>query len=261
MEPVLFELRDGVATIHLNKPDVFNSIAIEMADALRAAMGRARVEARAVVLTGSGRAFCAGADLKSLEAAYAGGGAPVLGELIDAAFNPILQELVDLPMPVIAAVNGPAAGAGVGLALGCDLRIASTAAHFTMAFINIGLVPDTGTAWLLPAIVGYGRAMELSMSGRRVGADEALAIGLVHRLVEPDQLGVEAHAWAAKLAAGPTHAYARTKVLLRRAVETDLATALKAEREEQDRAGRTADHLEGVAAFLAKRPPVYQGRP
>ena len=260
MEPVLYELRDNVATIHLNKPDVFNSIADDIADAARGAIARARDEARAVVFTGSGRAFCAGADLKSLEASYAGGGAPELGALIDRAFNPLLEELAALPMPVIAAVNGPAAGAGVGLALACDLRIASTAANFTMAFINIGLVPDTGTAWLLPAIVGYGRAVELSMSGRRVTADEALAIGLVHRLAEPDALADEAHAWAAKLAAGPTYAYGRTKVLLRRAVETDLATAVADERDEQDRAGRTADHLEGVAAFLAKRPPVYRGR-
>ena len=260
MDPVLYELADGVATITLNKPDVFNSIAIEIADALRAAMLKARTEARAVVLTGAGRAFCAGADLKDLETAYRAGTAPALGDLIDRAFNPALMELAALPMPVIAAVNGPAAGAGVGLALACDLRIASTAANFTMAFINIGLVPDTGTAWLLPAIVGYGRAVELSMSGRRVAADEALAIGLVHRLAEPDALADEAHAWAAKLAAGPTYAYGRTKVLLRRAVETDLATAVADERDEQDRAGRTADHLEGVAAFLAKRPPVYLGR-
>ena len=260
MDQVLYELADGVATITLNKPDVFNSIATEIADALRAALARARTEARAVVVTGEGRAFCAGADLKALEAGYQAGTAPELGALIDTAFNPLLLELAELPMPVIAAVNGPAAGAGVGLALACDLRIASSNANFTMAFINIGLVPDTGTAWLLPAIVGYGRAMELSLSGRRVPADEALAIGLVHRVVEADQLAGEAHAWAAKLAAGPTYAYARTKQLLRRAVETDLVTAVADERDEQDRAGRTADHLEGVAAFLAKRPPVYQGQ-
>ena len=261
MDPVLYDERDGVATITLNTPDVYNSISADLAGLFIESIERATTgPCRAVLITGSGKAFCAGADLKDLEAGYQAGRSPELGALIDIAFNPMLMALANLPKPVLAAVNGPAAGAGIGLALASDLRIASTNANFTMAFINIGLVPDTGTAWLLPMIVGYGRAMELAFSGRRVAADEALAIGLVHRVVEPDQLLAEAQAWAAKLAAGPTIAYARTKAIMRQAVESSLATAVMIERDEQDLAGKTRDHLEGVQAFLAKRPPNYEGR-
>lgn len=257
---VLYDERDGVATITLNRPDVYNAIdatlAADLKDALAQAAGG---PARAVVLTGSGRAFCAGADVKDLMAGYQAGQAPDLGALIDRDFNPILMAIADLPKPTLAAVNGPAAGAGIGLALACDLRIASDKATFTMAFINIGLVPDTGTAWTLPAIVGYGRAMELAYSGRQVKADEALSIGMVHRLCDPDDLAAQAHEWAATLAAGPTRAYGRTKALLRRAVESTLADAAALERDWQDSAGRSADHLEGVRAFSERRPAHFTG--
>lgn len=260
MEPVLYEERDGVATITLNRPDVFNSISRDLSAGVRKALEHAHTNgARAVVLTANGRGFCAGADLKELEGSYQSG-APELGAVVDESFNPLLHAIAELPLPVIAAVNGAAAGAGLGLALACDLRIASSAATFMMAFVNIGLVPDTGTSWLLPAAVGYSRAIEMAFSGRRIDANEALATGLVHRIAEPDALATEAHAWAAKLATGPTLAFARTKAIMRRAVETDLRTAADTERDEQDSIGRSADHLEGVQAFLAKRPPVYKGR-
>ena len=261
MDAVLYDERDAVATITLNRPDSFNSVDTALFKELMSALETATAgPARAIVLTGAGRAFCAGVDLKELEAGYRAGDTPQLGRVVEDTFNPLLRTLMAIPKPVIAAVNGPSAGAGMGLALAADLRIMSSSASFMMAFINIGLVPDTGTSWLLPALVGYGRAVELTMSGRKIAADEALAIGLVNRVVDPDALAAEAHAWAAKLAAGPTIAYGRTKAMLRRAVETDLATALDLERDEQQAAGRTADHIEGVQAFLAKRPPVYQGR-
>jgi 2-(1,2-epoxy-1,2-dihydrophenyl)acetyl-CoA isomerase len=257
---VLYEERDGVAEITLNRPQVFNSIDSALAAQLREALGRAESEARAVLLTGADRAFCAGADLKSLEAGYVSGEAPALGRMIEADFNPVIRDLVGLPLPVIAAVNGAAAGAGVGLALAADLRIASSRASFTMAFVKVGLVPDSGTSWTLARAVGQSRALELAMSGRQVKADEALAIGLVHRVAEPDALLDEARAWAVEYAAGPTLAYAATKRLLLDASAATFEAALHAEGPEQDRMGRTADHLEGVRAFLERRPAVYSGK-
>ena len=257
---VRYEERGGVAEVTLDRPEVYNAIDAGLSKALREALDRAAEgPARAVLLTGAGRAFCAGADLKGLEAGYAAGNPPELGALIDADFNPLVRALAAVPLPVVAAVNGPAAGGGLGLALAADLRIASSAASFTMAFAKIGLVPDSGTAWTLQRAVGYARAMELSLSGRQVRADEALSIGLVHRVAEPDALLGEARAWAEEYAAGPTFAYAETKALLADAAGADLDGALEMERERQDRAGRTADHQEGVRAFLERRPPKYTG--
>ena len=266
---ILTKTENGVLWITLNRPQAQNAITPDQRDELVSLFegASASLSTRCVVLTATGRGFCTGADLRVSRVPEAEKieGAPdrpmgQVARLIRSGAQKLIGSILDCEKPVIAAVNGPAAGAGLGLALACDLRIASSSANFTMAFINIGLVPDTGTAWLLPVVVGYGRAVELAFSGRRVPADEALSIGLVHRVVEPDQLETEAHAWATKLAAGPTLAYARTKAIMRRAVESDLMTAVALERDEQDRAGRTSDHLEGVQAFLAKRPPVYEGR-
>ena len=254
-----YEEREGVAEITLDRPEVYNAIDEGLSKALREALERASASARAVLLTGAGRAFCAGADLKGLEAGYAAGRTPELGTVVEADFNPLVRALAAVALPVVAAVNGPAAGAGLGLALAADLRIASSAASFTMAFTKIGLVPDSGTSWTLQRAVGYGRALELSLSGRQVRAEEALAIGLVHRVAEPDALLDEARAWAQEYAAGPTLAYAGTKALLADAAESSFDEALEMERERQDRAGRTADHLEGVRAFLERRPAKYAG--
>jgi 2-(1,2-epoxy-1,2-dihydrophenyl)acetyl-CoA isomerase len=178
---------DGdVAVLTLNRPQVFNSIDQSLTDQLAEGLGRAATEARAAVLTGVGKAFCAGADLGDLLGEYDAEG-PDLESVISRRFNPAVQAVLDAELPVVAAVNGVAAGAGMGLALACDVRVMSETAFLMSAFINVALVPDTGTAWFLPQMVGVSRAMEIAMSGRRVPAAEALALGLVAEVVEPDQ--------------------------------------------------------------------------
>ncbi len=248
---------DGIATLTLNRPAALNAITIPMKERLLAALGTVGSDraVRAVVLTGAGRAFCAGQDLKErLEP-----GAPGLGEELRRRYNPIIQSIRDLPQPVIAAVNGVAAGAGASLAFACDLRIAAEGASFVLAFGRIGLVPDSGASWTLPRLVGAGRAAELALLGDAVGADEALRIGLVTRVVPADALAAEAAAMAARIAAGAPGAVTATKRLLDAASDRDLHAALHAEAEAQERAGASRDHGEGLAAFVEKRRPRFTG--
>jgi 2-(1,2-epoxy-1,2-dihydrophenyl)acetyl-CoA isomerase len=254
---VRFELRGEVALVTLDRPDVYNSVDVLLATGLVDAATRAGEEARAMVLTGAGKAFCAGADLADLGGDEEGRSTD-LAALIRDRFNPVVVALTEAAVPTIAAVNGVAAGAGIGLAMACDLRVASDQASFVSAFINVALVPDSGSSWFLNRSVGLSRAMEIATSGRRVPADEAAAIGLVHRVVTRAHVVDEALAWADQLAAGPTGAYVATRKLLHRAAASTLAEALALEEQVQGELGFRAAHREGVRAFLEKRPPDFR---
>ncbi|ASR34302.1 enoyl-CoA hydratase [Prauserella marina] len=251
---------DGVRTLILNRPNAYNSLTVELKERLLAALRDAgdNPDVKAIVLTGAGKAFCAGQDLKEhVGLLQAGDEAPL--RTVAEHYNPIVLAIAELPKPVIAAVNGPAAGAGAALAYASDLRIAATSANFLMAFANVGLGPDTGASWTLQRLIGYGRAAELMLLARPVEAEEALRIGLVGEVVADEDLAGRAQAVAAKLAAGPTVAYAKIKSTLRAAAEGTLAEALAVEDEAQGALGATADHAEAVEAFVAKRKPRFTG--
>jgi 2-(1,2-epoxy-1,2-dihydrophenyl)acetyl-CoA isomerase len=255
--------RDGTVTrITLNRPDVLNAMTQVMSDELMEAFAAAGddPDVRAVVLTGAGRGFCAGQDLKEFERSYRSGDRPDIEEHLERSYHRLIPLMVRTPKPVIAAVNGVAAGAGVSLAVACDIRIAGADARFIQAFVNIGLVPDSGGTWLLPRVIGYPRALELSITGQPIDAERALALGLVNRVVPQAELESEVAAFAARLAAMPTAAVAATKELMREAVALDLEEALRREGAAQSRMGRTDDHLEGVMAFAEKREPRFTGR-
>ncbi len=256
-ETLLTETRDGVGVITLNRPDVLNAINVriaeELLDALRDAEQAADV--RCLLLTGAGRGFCAGADLRDHTP-----GETSLGDLLRARYNRIILRLRTMEKPVIAAVNGVAAGAGCNLALAADLRIASERASFIEVFTRVGLIPDSGGTWLLPRLVGMGRALELMFFAEPVDATAAERLGLVNRIVPHDELMARAMEWALRLAQGPTRAYGLVKRGVEHNLAVDLRGALEYEAFLQEIAGRTEDHREGVAAFLAKRPPSYLGR-
>ena len=251
------ETRASVVTLTMDRPDSLNALTIPLRVALlEALIAIARSRAiRVVVLTGAGRAFCAGQDL----AERAEPDAPPLEVELRERYNPMVRALRDLPQPVIAAINGVAAGAGASLALASDLRIASVDARFVLAFGRIGLVPDSGLTWLLPRLVGAARAAELALVGDPLGANEALAIGLVGRVVPAAELLPAAHALADRIAEVPPRALAMTKRLLEAGWSTDLDEALEAEAAAQGLAGASADHAEGLAAFREKRPPRFSG--
>jgi 2-(1,2-epoxy-1,2-dihydrophenyl)acetyl-CoA isomerase len=257
---VQYDLAEGVATITLSRPEAMNSLTAETKTRLREAVERARDETavRAVVLTGSGRAFCAGQDLRE-HATNLEAGLGLAGTLED-HYEPIISALIDMPKPVIAAVNGVAAGAGFSFALACDLRIASEKASFATAFTKIGLAPDSGMSWTLQRLVGRAKAMELLLLAEPVRAAEALELGLVHRLVPPGELDAAARDLAVRLAAGPTVAYAAVKATLERAAATGLAGALAREAELQKACVETADHASATKAFLQKEQPLFEGR-
>jgi 2-(1,2-epoxy-1,2-dihydrophenyl)acetyl-CoA isomerase len=254
--------REGAAAwITLDRPETLNALdgptKETLVSALREAAGDPEV--RAVALTGSGRAFCVGQDLRELEQGYREGRAPNLAAALERHYAPICRLLAGMPKPTVAVLNGLAAGAGMSLALACDLRLASDAARFRLAFAGIALVPDAGSTWHLPRLVGLSRAMEMALLGDWVDAGQALQFGLVNRVWPAGDFQQEAAAAVAALAAGPTLAFARTKTLFRDHLQADLAEALAGEAEAQVASGQTKDHLEGVAAFLEKRPPTFQG--
>lgn len=249
--------REGaVLTIALNRPDKLNAFDGAMHAAFAAALKEAGdAEVRAVVLTGAGRGFCVGQDLAELRE----GERDVAG-LLRSRWNRHVLGLRGLEKPVLAAVNGAAAGAGLSLACACDVRVAADSAAFVPAFVNVGLVPDTGGSWLVPQLLGYARAFEWMGSGRKIGADEALAWGLVSEVVAADQALARTQERAAVLAALPTRALALTKRLFERASTTPLADQLELEAQLQAAATRTEDFAEGIAAFLEKREPRFAGR-
>ncbi|GAB2974244.1 enoyl-CoA hydratase-related protein [Amycolatopsis acidiphila] len=252
---------DGVRTLTLNRPKAYNSLTVELKECLLAALREAAAapDVRAVVLTGAGKAFCAGQDLKEHVGLLQADDPSPLRTVAD-HYNPIVRTIVDMPKPVVAAINGPAAGAGAAFAYAADLRIAAASANFLMAFANVGLGPDSGASWTLQRLVGYGRAAELMLLARTVQADEAKQLGLVGEVVPDEELAGRAHAVAAKLAAGPTVSYAKIKEVLTAAAESSLEDALLAEDAAQTVLGSTADHREAVEAFVAKRKPTFQGK-
>jgi 2-(1,2-epoxy-1,2-dihydrophenyl)acetyl-CoA isomerase len=252
--------RDGdVATVALSRPDKLNALTPTLLDEVRAAVQSARESgARAVILTGEGRAFCSGADLVPDGLGYTG--LPEdLGDLLDSTYNPLVRALADLDIPIITAINGPAVGAGLALALTGDIIVMARSAYLLLAFVNIGLVPDAGATWLVAKAVGRTRALELALLGERMGADEAKAAGLVTRVVDDAALMDEAMAIATRLAAGPTAAFGLIRKQVAAALDSDLEGVLAIERENQTKAGKTADFKESVAAFGEKRKPVFKG--
>ncbi len=254
---VTYRQEGPVAVLTLDRPDVFNSINQSISDELAEGLQRAGSEAKAAVVTGAGKAFCAGADLGDLKGEYAQGEVD-LYRIITQRFNPAVEALIDAPVPTVAAVNGAAAGAGMGLALACDLRVMSERAFFMSAFVQVALIPDTGSAWMLPHMVGVSRAMEIAMTGRRVAADEAEAIGLSHQTVEPDEVVPSAIELASTLAAGPTEALLETRALIHAASAAALRVTLEQEAEVQGRLGSRPNHIEGMNAFLEKRSPEWR---
>jgi 2-(1,2-epoxy-1,2-dihydrophenyl)acetyl-CoA isomerase len=252
----LVQSQAAVATLTLNRPDSLNALNSAMLNEMRAAVeSLAGSGARALLLTGAGRAFSSGADLAS------GGGLPDdVGAALEAHFNPLVEALFRLPLPVVAAVNGPCAGAGCSLALAADLVIAGRSAYFLQAFINIGLIPDAGATWLLPRLAGRARAMEMMMLGERIPAERAADWGLISRVVEDADLASEAALLATRLAAGPTIAYGLLRRLARDAEQSSLTDVLAAERIAQRDAGRTNDFRTAVFAFLQKQEPTFEGR-
>jgi 2-(1,2-epoxy-1,2-dihydrophenyl)acetyl-CoA isomerase len=255
---VRLEVADAVATITLDRPDALNALTVPMKRELLAAFRAvARDQAvRAVILTGAGRAFCAGQDLKErLEP-----DAAPLGVEVRERYNPIIQAMRGLPKPIVGAINGVAAGAGASLALACDIRIVAEGATIALAFGRVGLVPDTGATWLLPRLVGASKAAEISLLGEALPADEIVRLGLAVKTVSAGALLEEAGAIAARLAAGAPRALALTKQALNSAWDRGLDAALEYEAHLQDLAGRSADHAEGLEAFMAKRPPRFTGK-
>jgi 2-(1,2-epoxy-1,2-dihydrophenyl)acetyl-CoA isomerase len=249
--------RDGtVLTITLNRPDVLNALNAATHEALAAALNEARAEdVRAVVLTGAGRGFCVGQDLTEFREE-----AGDIGGRLRSSYHPNIKGIRALEKPVIAAVNGAAAGAGLSLACACDLRIASDEATFVPAFVNVGLVPDSGSTFFVTRLVGQARAFEWLCSGRRLAAADAHEWGIVSEVVEAGLLAARATEVAEELAGLPTRAIGMTKRLLDRAPTTTLDDQLEWEAQLQAVATRTEDFREGVAAFLEKRPPSFQGR-
>ena len=257
---ILYEASQGVATITLNRPDRLNAFTEEMHLELRTALAASAKDAaiRALLITGAGRGFCAGQDLGDRSLA-AGEGPRDLGDTLERLYNPLIRTLRGLQVPIVAAVNGVAAGAGANLALACDIVLAARSARFIQSFSKIGLIPDAGGTWQLPRLVGRARAMGLALLGDALDADQAERWGLIWRAVDDDKLMEEARTLAARLATQPTAALALTKKAIDAAAGNSLDQQLDLERDLQRIAGRTHDYSEGVAAFVAKRAPRFTG--
>lgn len=260
-ETILAETQNHICTITLNRPDKLNAfndaLTKELTDALKAA--EKDKDTRVIVITGEGRAFSSGQDLGDLKEKYVPGYVPHLGADLRKRYNPIIKRIREMEKPVIAAVNGVAAGAGCSLALACDMRIASKESQFIEVFINVGLIPDSGSTYTLPRLVGLCKAFELCTLGSKVDAEEAARLGIVNMIVEAEQLTETTNKIAGKLANLPGKAIALTKRLLNQSFDNDLVQQLEAEAFAQETAGQTKDHFEGVTAFLDKRKPEFTG--
>ena len=261
--PVIAALEGGVLTLMLNRPQRLNAMSPALIEAMNHELGRARddKDIRAVLLTGIGRGFCAGADLANGGPGDPdAGGQPDLGAAMDRLFNPMIRAMRALPKPIVAAVNGVAAGGGANLALACDIVLAARSARFDQAFVRISLLPDLGGTWFLPHTVGDARARALAMLGSSVTAEEAGRMGMAWQVLDDSALMEEAKKLAHRLAAGPTLSYAAIKQAINAAATNTLDQQLDLERDSQRALGRSADYKEGVAAFLAKRPATFTGR-
>jgi 2-(1,2-epoxy-1,2-dihydrophenyl)acetyl-CoA isomerase len=260
-ETILYEKNGGVATIALNRPERLNAFDGKMHEEIHDALDHAASdeEVRCLVLRGEGRGFSAGADLGSEDLSREDGEAPNLGEYLRRTFSPTVTRIVAMDKPTLASLHGPVYGAGVGIALACDMRLAAESARFSVAFVNIGLMPDAGVTYFLPRIVGLGSAVEMSMLGDAVDAEEAYRIGLVNRVVLDETLMEETASFAKRLAAMPTRALGSMKQAIYASFESDLETALEREAVGQTLCGYTGDHAEGLAAFFQKREPDFTG--
>lgn len=259
-ETIDFAVTDGAATLTLNRPDRLNSFNVQMHEEVRAALDTVETDStiRALLITGAGRGFCAGQDLSD-RSVSPGGEAVDLGHSVETYYNPLIRRLTSLPMPVICAVNGVAAGAGANIALACDIVLAAKGAKFIQSFANIGLIPDSGGTWVLPRLIGQARALAIALTGEPVKADQAEDWGMIWKAVETEDLMTEATALLHKFAAGPTLGLAATKLRIREASLNTLDTELDAERDTMRTLGNSADYAEGVAAFMEKRAPKFTG--
>jgi 2-(1,2-epoxy-1,2-dihydrophenyl)acetyl-CoA isomerase len=261
-DTVQYDLSDGVATVTLNRPEAMNALNTELKVALRDTLAAAAEDdaVRAVLLTGSGRAFCVGQDLAE-HAQNLQGDLDAVWSTVPEHYTPIATTLATMPKPVVAAVNGVAAGAGAAFAFACDFRVVADSASFTMAFSAVGLSADSGSSWTLPRIVGMAKAKELLLlSTSKVTADEALALGLATEVVPADEVAGRARELAVRLAAGPTVAYGAIRRSLAYSAGHDIDASLDFERQMMELTGSTEDHRNAVAAFLAKARPTFEGR-
>ncbi len=258
---IQFEIADGAARLTLNRPDRLNSFTVEMHEEVRDALDKLEADetARTLLITGAGRGFCAGQDLSD-RAVAPGDDAVDLGESVEKRYNPLIRTLTSLPMPVVCAVNGVAAGAGASIAFACDIVIAAKSAKFIMSFANIGLVPDSGGSWVMPRLVGQARALGMALTGDPVTAEQAADWGLIWKCVDDDQLSDAANALTAKFASAPTRGLAETKKLIRGAFTRPLDEQLDLERDQMRALGFSDDYKEGVDAFMNKRKPNFKGQ-
>jgi len=257
MESLLYDLENGVATITLNRPDVYNSFNREMALGLQDYLKSCEKdpEVRAIYLTGAGKAFCAGQDLQEVIDPEG----PELTRIVREHYNPLIEALREIEKPIIAAVNGAAAGAGANIALACDIVIAKESAYFMQAFSKIGLIPDSGGTYFFPRIVGWQRASALMMLAEKIPASEAAQMGMIYKAIPDDEFDEVAMGIAKKLAKMPTRGLGLTKRALNYSLINDLTTQLGIEEQLQTSAGNTHDYQEGVQAFLEKRKPEFKG--
>lgn len=260
-ETIRLAVADNVATITLNRPERLNSMPPAMADEIRDALDHLpRLGARALLITGEGRGFCSGADLGGDRAASAVGGGANSRKALRCHYNPMLLALANLDIPVVVAVNGPAAGIGCSFALSGDFTLAGRSAYFLQAFVNIGLVPDGGSSWLLPRLAGVPRALQMMMLGEKIVADQAAEWGMIYKAVDDGALAAEAEALAKRLASGPTVALGTMRRVLRAGLSQSFSDTLDAEAMGQSVAGNSADAVEGVLAFQQKRKAEFKGK-
>tara|TARA_B110000037_G_scaffold21537_1_gene23831 strand:+ start:24517 stop:25293 length:777 start_codon:yes stop_codon:yes gene_type:complete len=257
MSTILFEIKDNVGIIQFNRPTVYNSFNREMALECQARLDECENndEVRAIYIIGNGKAFCAGQDLGEVT----GPSGPELTSIVKDHYNPIIERIRNIEKPIVAAVNGVAAGAGANIALACDICVAMEAASFIQAFSKIGLIPDSGGTFFLPRLIGFQKATALMMLGDKVGAAEAESLGMIYKCLSADSFEADSYKIAAKLANMPTKGLGLTKRALNLSMISDLTTQLKTEEELQTIAGKTHDYNEGLAAFLEKRKPEFKG--
>jgi 2-(1,2-epoxy-1,2-dihydrophenyl)acetyl-CoA isomerase len=252
-----FKLEGGIARLTLNRPDRLNSFTVQMHEEVADALGKLE-GARVLVLTGAGRGFCAGQDLN--DRAVAPGQSVDLGESVEKRYNPLVRTLTSLPFPVIARVNGVAAGAGANIALACDIVVAAKSAKFIQSFASIGLIPDSGGTWVLPRLIGQARALGLALTAEPLPAEKAAEWGMIWKAVEDEALDAEVDALAEKFASAPTRGLARIKHMIRESWEHSLGEELVLQRDAMRELGGSDDYREGVAAFMEKRKPNFTGK-